>query len=188
MAGSGKVNAPVSIRSLPFREAFWSALLSPALQQAAFTAAYRILRNSARAEDAVQEAYLSIHRKLAKGNLSEETLPPIPERRYWLLRIVINQARNMSESDRRRQMRHVRASQEEDVYIYRVSVRCPVKAVRRPVFHFVENGSFSLLVGVGTAALGVLGRLPQTSVSIAMDVPPPPVSKVEKAGPIEEEF
>jgi len=64
-------------------------------QEAAFRAAYLVLRDAAEAEDAAQEALMKAYRAL-------RSFKPGYAFRPWLLRIVMNQALTMAKSRRRR--------------------------------------------------------------------------------------
>lgn len=64
-------------------------------QQAAFRAAWLVVRDPGEAEDAVQEAFVKAWRAMP-------TFRPDAEFRPWILRIVSNEARNRLRSTRRR--------------------------------------------------------------------------------------
>ena len=61
----------------------------------AFRAAYLVLRDADRAADATQEAFINVHRALARFRTDEPFVP-------WLLAIVGNRARNLRRADWRR--------------------------------------------------------------------------------------
>jgi len=64
-------------------------------QEAAFRAAFLVLRDAAEAEDAAQEGLMKVYRALGRFRAGSAFRP-------WLLKIVINQALTMAKSSRRR--------------------------------------------------------------------------------------
>ena len=71
----------------------------------AFRAAWLITRNTAEAEDATQEAFVKAYYALA-------TFRPGAAFRPWIVRIVVNQAKNARRSDRRREALSLRVAEE----------------------------------------------------------------------------
>lgn len=64
-------------------------------QEAAFRAAFLVLRDAAEAEDAAQEGFMKVYRAIGGFKAGSAFRP-------WLLKIVINQALTMAKSSRRR--------------------------------------------------------------------------------------
>ena len=70
-------------------------------QEPAFRAAYLVTRNAADAEDATQEAFMKAYAALGHFDAARPLRP-------WLLRIVVNEARNRRRAEGRRE--HLAAS------------------------------------------------------------------------------
>ncbi len=64
-------------------------------QEAAFRAAYLVLRDAAEAEDVIQEAFIKAYRALGRFEAGRPFKP-------WLLRIVVNEALNARKAAQRR--------------------------------------------------------------------------------------
>ena len=77
-----------------------------AYQGIAFRTAYLVVRNAAEAEDAAQEGFVKAFRALGRFRTGEPFRP-------WLLKIVVNEARNRLRSSARRDALVVRASAEK---------------------------------------------------------------------------
>lgn len=72
-------------------------------QETAFRTAYLITRNAADAEDATQEAFVKAYAALGRFDVARALRP-------WLLRIVINEARNRRRAEGRREHLAARAA------------------------------------------------------------------------------
>ena len=77
-----------------------------AYQGIAFRTAYLVVRNAAEAEDAAQEGFVKAFRALGRFRTGEPFRP-------WLLKIVVNEARNRLRSSARRDALVVRATAEK---------------------------------------------------------------------------
>ena len=77
-----------------------------AYQGIAFRTAYLVVRSAAEAEDAAQEGFVKAFRALGRFRTGEPFRP-------WLLKIVVNEARNRLRSSARRDALVVRASAEK---------------------------------------------------------------------------
>ena len=76
-----------------------------AYQGIAFRTAYLVIRNAAEAEDAAQEGFVKAFRALGRFRTGEPFRP-------WLLKIVVNEARNRLRSSARRDALALRATAE----------------------------------------------------------------------------
>ena len=76
-----------------------------AYQGIAFRTAYLVVRNAAEAEDAAQEGFVKAFRALGRFRTGEPFRP-------WLLKIVVNEARNRLRSTARRDALTLRATAE----------------------------------------------------------------------------
>ena len=77
-----------------------------AYQGIAFRTAYLVVRNAAEAEDAAQEGFVKAFRALGRFRTGEPFRP-------WLLKIVVNEARNRLRSSARRDALVVRVTAEK---------------------------------------------------------------------------